>query len=127
MTFLAACVAFGTAMIDARAASSANTFFGCETGFTFESSGDAARCRRGASVAIAPLTDCPPANGAALVERVDASGSKDMCGSPSPTGPDVSVDRSCPPAYTKRVLPGRDRCELPTPEMIRAPSVPVAK
>jgi len=111
-----------------RAESRANTFFGCEPGFTFETSGEAARCRRQASVAVAPLIDCPQAANAALVERLDAAGPRDMCVSQAASsGPDVSVERTCPPSYTKRVVPGRDRCELPTPEMIRAPSVPVAR
>jgi hypothetical protein len=127
MTCLAGCIAFGTAMYDGRSLSRASTFFGCEAGFTFESSGDAARCRRAATVAVASLIDCPQAAGAPLIERVDVSGAKDMCGSPIPSGSDVSVDRTCPPSYTKRVVPGRDRCEQPTPEMIRAPSVPVVK
>ena len=104
----------------------ANTFFGCESGFAFETSGEAARCRRSASVEVAPMIDCPQSSGVLLTERVDVVGAKDMCGNTS-AGADVSVERTCPPSYTKRVLPGRDRCELPTPEMIRAPSIPVAR
>lgn len=103
-----------------------STFFGCETGFTFEVSGESARCRRAASVVVAPLAECPQAGGVALAERIDLVGTKDMCASTTP-GTDVSVERNCPPNYTKRVLSGLDRCEMPAPEMIRAPSIPVAR
>lgn len=106
----------------------ANTFFGCEPGFSFESSGEAARCRRAASVVVASMIECPRVSGSALTERIDLVGTKDMCSSTTPpSGTDVSVERSCPPSYTKRVVPGRDHCEMASPEMIRAPSVPVAR
>ena len=101
-------------------------FFGCESGFAFEASHDAARCRRLANVLVAPLIDCPQVGGVALVQRVDLIGTKDMCASTA-SGTEVSVERSCPAAYTKRVVTGPDRCELPIPEMIRAPSIPVAR
>jgi hypothetical protein len=104
-----------------------STFFGCETGFAFETNGEAARCRRAASVVVGEMIECPRVGGVALAERIDQAGQKDMCASATTGGPDVSVERSCPPNYTKRVLSGRDRCEMPAPEMIRAPSIPVAR
>lgn len=103
-----------------------STFFGCEAGFSFEVSGESARCRRAASVAVATMADWPQVGGVALAERIDLVGAKDMCASTTP-GPDVTVERNCPLNYTKRVVSGRDRCEMPTPEMIRAPNVPVAR
>ena len=109
-----------------RARAIAETYFACEGGFTFEVSGTAARCRRPASVLAVPLVDCPPASGAALVERVDHSGAKDMCVSTTGTTA-VALERNCPAEYTKRVVTGSDRCERPTPEAIRAPSVPVVR
>lgn len=121
-------VAFAGAMSGARPALRANTFFGCEPGFAFEASAESARCRRPASVVVASMTDCPSVGGAALAERVDLAGVRDVCASATPpSGTDVSVERTCPPSYTKRVVPGRDRCEMASPEMIRAPSVPVAR
>jgi hypothetical protein len=89
-------------------------------------SGESARCRRAASVVVAALIECPQVGGVALAERIDLVGPKDMCASTT-TGAEVSVERNCPPNYTKRVLSGLDRCEMPAPEMIRAPSVPVAR
>jgi len=88
--------------------------------------GVSARCRRAASVVVAQLAECPQVGGVGLAERIDLVGTKDMCASTA-AGTDVSVERNCPPNYTKRVLSGLDRCEMPAPEMIRAPSVPVAR
>jgi len=136
--YLGMCVAFVSAMrgapplpagsMDPKSAGAlrTSTFFGCETGFAFEVSGESARCRRAASVIVAPLSECPQVGGVALAERIDLVGTKDMCASTA-AGTDVSVERNCPPNYTKRVLTGLDRCEMPAPEMIRAPSVPVAR
>jgi hypothetical protein len=124
-----ACVVFVSAMhwqpINAEHARS-TAFFGCEAGFTFETSHEAARCRRLANVVVAPLNDCPQVGGVTLTQRVDLTGMTDECVNTS-AGTNVSVERACPPNYTKRVVAGPDRCELPLPEMIRAPSVPVAR
>lgn len=111
---------------DLRPMRRSTAFFGCEAGFAFEASHDAARCRRLANVLVAPMIDCPQVGGVPLAQRVDLIGTKDMCASTAP-GTEVSVERGCPAAYTKRVVNGPDRCELPLPEMIRAPSVPVAR
>jgi hypothetical protein len=104
----------------------ADTYFACEGGFTFEVSGSAARCRRAATVLAVPLVECPIANGSTLAERVDHSGAKDMCVGAS-GGAAVALERNCPNEYTKRVVTGPDRCERPTPEAIRPPSVPVVR
>lgn len=109
-----------------RTRATAETYFACEGGFSFEVSGAAARCRRAANVLTVPLSECPQANGAPLIDRVDHSGAKDMCVSTTGTAA-VALERSCPAEYTKRVVTGADRCERPTPEAIRAPSVPVVR
>jgi hypothetical protein len=112
--------------IGTRPRGHADTYFACENGFTFEASGSAARCRRAATVLSVPLVECPLTNGATLTERVDQTGAKDMCvGTSGPAA--VALERSCPSEYTKRVVTGPDRCERPTPEAIRAPSVPVVR
>src|SRR6478672_6671470 len=90
--YLGMCVAFVSAMRGAPplpggsmepkppgGALRTSTFFGCETGFAFEVSGESARCRRAASVVVAPLADCPQVGGVALAERIDLVGTKDMC------------------------------------------------
>jgi hypothetical protein len=107
-------------------ARAADTYFACEGGFTFEVSGSAARCRRAATVIAVPLAECPLANGAALTERVDHAGAKDMCVGTSGAAA-VALERNCPNEYTKRVVTGLDRCERPTPEAIRPPSIPVVR
>ncbi len=126
------CVALASAMraggtgTDLRFMRRSTAFFGCEAGFAFEENHDAARCRRLANVLVAPMIECPQVAGVPLAQRVDLIATKDMCASTAP-GTEVSVERGCPAAYTKRVVTGPDRCELPIPEMIRAPSVPVAR
>ena len=116
-------ISAGAAWTRARAA---ETYFACEGGFTFEVSGAAARCRRAANVLSVPLAECPHANGVALTERIDHSGAKDMCVATTQATA-VALERNCPADYTKRVVTGADRCERPTPEAIRAPSVPVVR
>ena len=102
------------------------TYFGCERGYAFEVSNQAARCRRAASVlAVAPV-ECPKAGATALSERVDHNGMNDVCVGAS-GGATVTVERSCPTDYTRRVLSGPDRCERPAPESIKAPNVPVLR
>ena len=104
----------------------AETFFGCEQGYAFEVNGQAARCRRAASVMAVPALECPRSGSTTLAERVDYSGASDSCVGASGAAT-VTIERSCPVDYTKRVVVGPDRCERPTPESIRAPSVPVAR
>jgi hypothetical protein len=102
------------------------TYFGCETGYAFEVNNQAARCRRAASVlAVAPV-ECPATGATALSERVDYNGRNDACVGAS-AGTTVTVERSCPTDYTRRVLAGPDRCERAAPESIKAPNVPVLR
>jgi hypothetical protein len=132
VTPLAVCLAtLGAAGAGANAAprdraSGVNTFFACEPAFVFEVAGAAARCRRPGTVLSAVMVACPQTDGVALGERVDAVGEKDMCAASNP-GAVISVERRCPSDYTRRVVPGPDRCERPSPELIQAPAMPVLR
>lgn len=104
----------------------AATYFACDSGYAFEVSNQAARCRRAAIVlAVAPV-ECSGAGATRLSERVDYDGMNDVCVGDS-RGATVTVERSCPADYTRRVLSGPDRCERAAPESIRAPNVPVLR
>lgn len=100
-------------------------FFRCDSGFTFETRNNAARCIKPASVETRPLENCPHIGGVGLFPAVDRSGLRDMCAGTNPVTGEVSVERACPGGYNKRIVRGPDRCERPLPAQVRAPSVSV--
>ena len=93
--------------------------FGCETGFAFEVGGESARCRRAASVVVAPLADCPQVGG--------VPGGATTLSAPR-TCRQLERD-GCPSASARRTTLARIRGSIAANARRndRAPSVPVAR
>jgi hypothetical protein len=116
---------------------SAETFYGCSSGYTFEVNSNAARCHKPASERIQPLANCQnytvPVTGVqvGLFPKADHSGNTDYC-----AGQSVAVGlatntlafvRTCAEGLTKRVQPGTDVCFRRIPESTIAPTVAVTR
>ena len=100
----------------------ADTYFACPSGYHFEVDSNAARCVKPAGEVRTALTAC-----LALVPRTDHVGNTDMCVGSSPITGEVAVERSCPLGFNKRIVPGIDVCEQPTPGDIAPPSIRVSR
>jgi hypothetical protein len=117
-------------------ASLTKTYFRCQSGYTFATSGDAVHCIKPASTEVLrrPLMTCPNVGGVGTFASTDHVRTKDMCTGRNPLTGEIAVERACWPAdvaagYTKRIVSGVDRCEKTVrhPESIRAPSVAVQR
>lgn len=99
------------------------TFWGCPAGFTFETSGNAAHCKRPATIDRKLLGGCP----VGLFALTDRIGTKDMCGATNPVSGEISIERACKATdvalgYTKRIVTGTDYCGKALPPQVEAPS-----
>lgn len=102
-------------------------FYKCESGYAFETSGNAAHCKKPAYTDRRTLADCI----VGLYPSADRIGSKDMCAATNPVSGEISVERACRPTdlaagYTKRIVAGVDYCGKLMPQQIEAPSRPVS-
>lgn len=113
---LAALVAFaGTSPATARA-STAEKYFGCPTGYTFQTSGTNARCYLAGATQTANIV-C----GFGYVKTIDQfSGGKDGCQYQTNN---MVGNYTCPNGYSPLVRPGPDVCTKQGSASIMAPSV----
>lgn len=112
----------------ARTLSESEIFYTCPSGYAFETSGSAARCRKAQWTETKSFVGC--ALGMAL--KYDAIGTTDMCAATTPVTGVVSVEPGCYPSdlvngYTKRHVSGKDFCAKTHPEEIIAPSRAVVR
>lgn len=108
--------AFGAAALAstlAAAPAQAATYWGCDTGFTFQTFSTGARCFKPGRVESAPPLPCVKINtpagaiGAAL--RIDGNGINDVCA--TNIGIVVTAEVTCGLGYTMVRVVGADRCE----------------
>jgi hypothetical protein len=107
-----------------------NRFYRCESGWTFESGTNAARCRRGGGVQTAAMLACPQATlptgqRVGTAYRQDYNGQKDMCVTEVPGAALIGLEIPCPVTYNKVIQVGRDTCVRPNPIEVKAPSIAV--
>jgi hypothetical protein len=107
-----------------------DTYYRCESGWTFETGTNAARCKRGGGLIRRSMLACPQATlptghkvGTAF--RQNYNGQKDMCVTEIPGAALVALEIPCPPAFNKAVQAGRDDCVQPNPIQVKPPSVAV--
>ena len=112
---------------------SAARYYSCPSGYSFQTSSNAARCYKPATTQTASLLACPnvqtPAGSVGLFEAIDRlSTGRDQCAAQNPIAGAISVDRKCPAGYTYRIVrPGRDRCEKRVTADVRSPSIAVER
>lgn len=103
-------------MVRVADADMAQQYFKCQSGHSFQVSGQNVRCyKAGATQTIMP--SCPP--GTALVQNV--AGNTDMCR----TAAGTNSNYACPPFYPAEVRSGQDMCVKKDPPSILAPTVSV--
>jgi hypothetical protein len=126
-----ACV-IAAGIFDAHAATpgvpvaAAETYWRCEPGFSFETSGSSVHCKKPAWVDRRGLVECK----LGLYPAVDRIGDKDMCSGTNVVTGEISVERACSPAdvllgFTKKIVDGADYCAKTVAAQFRAPSVMV--
>ncbi len=93
----------------------AEQYFGCPTGYTFQTKGSAARCHLEGTTSTADIV-C----GLGSFKTIDQfNGGKDGCQSKL----NVVANYTCPPTYSPKVQPGPDMCTKTTTPSIIAPAV----
>ena len=107
-----------------------NTFYRCESGWTFEANSNAARCKRGGGVVTLALMPCPQytlptGQKVGTARRQDYEQRKDMCVTTIPGAAIVAIENGCPLGSDKVIRTGLDHCARPNPLEIKAPSVSV--
>lgn len=110
----------------ARPSAVSEPFWKCPSGFAFDVSGNAAHCKKPASVERKLLAGCP----IGLYPAPDKLGEKDMCAGTNPVSGEIAVERGCKATdvalgFTKRMVSGTDYCGKPIAAEIVAPSVMV--
>lgn len=101
---------------------SAEKYFGCPTGYSFQVSGSAARCYLAGSQATANIV-CP----VGWVKTLDQfANNRDGCQSTAgPPGAKVNTvgNYTCPTGFSSQPAPGPDVCVKQNPASIVAPTV----
>ena len=111
-----ALVVLGAARPVTADADMAQKYFGCPTGYTFQTSGNNARCYY-AGVSATDKIQC----GIAYVKAIDQfNGGKDGCQNKASN---VVGNYTCPDGFSPKVQPGPDVCLKPATPSILAPSV----
>lgn len=114
--------ALGAATLAAAPAQAAS-YWGCDSGFTFQTTPGGARCFKPGRVEVAPPLACVKINtpagpvGAAL--RIDNNGINDVCA--TNVGIVITGEVSCGLGYTMDRRVGADRCEKRIPSEERQP------
>lgn len=91
-------------------------YFGCPTGYTFQTSGNNARCYLAGTQATADIY-C----GVGYVKTIDQlSGNRDACQNQMTN---VLGNYTCPSGYQSKAQPGPDLCVKQNPPSIIAPNV----
>ena len=101
---------------------SGEVYYRCQTGFQFETSGEAVHCKKAAYVNKANYAPCAFPT---PTTQIDAVGNVDMCAGTGVVGV-VSTEPICYAAditlgYTKRHVVGKDYCGKNHPAQIKAP------
>jgi hypothetical protein len=124
--FAAATAAFvGLAAAPAHAAS----FWGCDSGFAFQTNGsgtaaNGGRCFKASQTEFAPPLACPrintPAGAVGAALRIDNNGVNDVCA--TQIGIVFTAEVACGFGYTMERRTGADRCKKTIPAEERQPS-----
>ena len=101
-------------------------YYRCPSGYAFETSGSAVRCRKPAWVEQHALAGCP----IGLYPTVDRVGSKDMCAATNGITGEIDVEQGCTSAdvvqgFTKKIVIGKDYCAKGHPAEVVAPSIAI--
>ena len=121
-----------TASVGLARSATASKYYKCGSGYTFQSSGEAARCYKPGREELRELLPCGSMNVAGinvpvpLYPKADHSGNTDYCagqaGLPGVATNTVAVVRSCPTGYVKRTQSGRDVCYRNIPAEVIPPT-----
>ncbi|UCE32086.1 MAG: hypothetical protein JSW68_03920 [Burkholderiales bacterium] len=125
-----ASVAVAAILTSAATTAQSAPYWGCGSGYTFQTQSNAARCYKPAQTRYRSLEPCPQLTvlgitvGYGLVR--DVTGNTDLCVTqlrPLPAGTNATLPTACRSGWSKQVRSGGDRCRRVYPEDIRAPSV----
>ena len=130
-------VASAAATSLAARAPSAETYYSCSSGYTFEVNSNAARCHKPASERIQQLVTCQSytvpgtAIRVGLFPKPDHSGNNDYCAGQSGVAGlatnTFAFVRTCADGWTRRSQSGTDVCFRRVPESTMAPTVAVTR
>ena len=119
-----------TTIVLATIPAQAEIYYGCSSGYQFQTRPDAARCYKPASTEYRSLEPCPQLHvlgvtvGYGLVQ--DNMSNTDLCVTqlrPLPAGTNATLPTACQSGWSKQVRSGRDRCRRTIPESIVRPGV----
>jgi hypothetical protein len=97
------------------------TYWSCQAGYQFQTSGSAVRCYRAAYNQVGRLQPCL----IGFHATTDFSGNRDFCAADNPALGQIGAERACSIGFTKRIVTGVDRCLKAIPASSKAPSVGV--
>lgn len=115
VAFLGALVLLGPARAATAEALAAEKYFGCRAGYTFQTSGNAARCYLAGTASTQNIV-C----GFGYFKTIDQfNGGKDGCQNKM----NVVANYTCPSGYSPKVQPGPDVCTKAASPSVIAPTV----
>jgi len=114
--FLGALVFLSPAYFDSAHVLAAEQYFGCPTGYSFQTKGNAARCYLAGTTTTENIV-C----GLGYVKAIDQfNGGKDAC---QHQVSNIVGNYNCPSGYSPKVQPGPDVCTKTTNPSIIAPAI----
>lgn len=102
----------------------ADTYFACSSGYTFQYKNNAARCYKPANYMFTSLQACPKRYIPVINKKIGTfykknhQGNKDMCVGQFKVGPvtnSTALNTTCRSGYSKQITSGKDRCRKPQP------------